>query len=134
MPAPHPALAPFQRQWAARLTTFRRDGTPVGTAVNVAVEGDRAYVRTFERAWKLRRIQNNPLVELAPSDWRGRPTGPSIRARARILEGAESESAGRRVSAKHPIFQGLLVRLGHRLLRYRTMHLELTPADTEATR
>ncbi|MHB8330215.1 MAG: hypothetical protein ACYDD6_11450 [Acidimicrobiales bacterium] len=33
---------PFVRQWTTLLTTFKRDGTPVGTPVNLAVEGDRA--------------------------------------------------------------------------------------------
>jgi hypothetical protein len=32
-------LEPFVGQWAVLLTTYKRDGTPVGTAVNIAVEG-----------------------------------------------------------------------------------------------
>jgi hypothetical protein len=47
--------SPFSRfadQWAVRLTTYRRDGTPVGTAVNVAVAGEKAYFRTYEETWK----------------------------------------------------------------------------------
>ena len=35
-------LEPFGKQWAILLTTYRRDGTPVDTAVNVAME---AFVR-----------------------------------------------------------------------------------------
>ena len=46
MPSPEEMLKPFIRQWTVLLTTYRRDGTPVGTAVNIAVDGDRAYVRT----------------------------------------------------------------------------------------
>jgi PPOX class probable F420-dependent enzyme len=60
-------LKPFVGQWAVLLTTYKRDGTPVGTAVNIVVEGDRAYFRTWDTAWKLRRIRNNPEVEFAPS-------------------------------------------------------------------
>ena len=59
-------LEPFVGQWAVLLTTYKRDGTPVGTAVNIAVEGDRAYFRTWDTAWKLRRIRNNPRVQFAP--------------------------------------------------------------------
>ena len=32
-------LEPFVRQWAVLLTTYKRDSTPVGTAVNNVVEG-----------------------------------------------------------------------------------------------
>jgi len=53
-------LEPFVGQWAVLLTTYKRDGAPVGTAVNIVVEGDRAYFRTWDTAWKLRRIRNTP--------------------------------------------------------------------------
>ena len=124
-----PILQPFVRQWAALLTSYRRDGTPVGTAVNIAVDGHRAFVRTYDRAWKLKRILREPTVDIAPCTWRGRPTGPALRARARILDGAEAEHASRLIARKHPFFQGLLVPLAHRLQRYRTVHLELRPLD-----
>ena len=89
MTAPTPTLQPFVRQWAVLLTTYRRDGTPVGTPVNIAVDGDLAFVRTWDAAWKLKRIRNNPEVEVAPCTVRGKPTGPAIRARA-IREGAQT--------------------------------------------
>ncbi len=82
--APPPLLERFVEQWAVLLTTYKRDGTPIGTPVNIAVDGDRAFVRTFDTAWKLKRIRNRPEeVEVAPSTWRGRPTGSAIRARSR---------------------------------------------------
>jgi PPOX class probable F420-dependent enzyme len=125
--APQPSLEPFVRQWAVLLTTYKRDGTPIGTPVNIAVDGDRAFVRTFDTAWKLKRIRNNPEVEVAPSTWRGKPTGPAIRARARVLEGEEAAYAGRLLGRKHRILHGFLVLLIHRLRGNETMHIELTP-------
>ena len=122
-----PSRESFVKQWAVLLTTYKRDGTPIGTPVNIAVDGDLAFVRTFDTAWKLKRIRNNPVVEVAPSTWRGRPTGAAIRARARVLEGEESAYAGRLLSHKHPILQGFLVPLAHRLRGNETMHIELTP-------
>jgi Pyridoxamine 5'-phosphate oxidase len=77
-----PALEPFTRQKTAVLTTSRRDGTPVHTAVSIAVAGDHAYIRSFEKAGKTKRIRNNPNVEITPSNARGTPTGAS-RRRAR---------------------------------------------------
>ncbi len=123
------ALEPFVRQRAVLLTTYRRDGTPVRTPVNVAVEGDRAFFRTYNRAWKAKRIRNNPNVEIAPSTMRGKPTGPSIRAKARLLSADEAKIAAKAIARKHRILQGILVPLSHRLARYKTLHYELTPTD-----
>ena len=122
-------LEPFVRQGTVLLTSYRRDGTPVGTPVNMAVEGDHAYIRTYGSAWKLKRMRNNPLVEVAPSTLRGKPTGPAIRARARLLEGVEAAHASRLLAHKHPILHGFLVPLTHRLWRERTVHLELRPVE-----
>jgi uncharacterized protein len=122
-------LEPFDGQWAVLLTTYMGDGTPVGTAVNIAVEGDLAYFRTWDTAWKLRRIRNNPRVQFAPSTARGKPTAPPIWARARVLEGEDSAHAGRLLTSKYPALHGLLVPLVHRLRGNKTMHVELTPAE-----
>ena len=122
-------LEPFVGQWAVLLTTYKRDGTPVGTAVNIAVEGDHAYFRTWDTAWKLRRIRNNPEVQFAPSTARGKPTAPPIGARARVLEGEDSARAARLLADKYPALHGLLVPLVHRLRGNKTMHIELTPTE-----
>lgn len=128
-----PELAPFVRQKTALLTSYRRDGTPVGTPVSVAVDGDRAFVRSFEKAWKTKRIRNRPEVELAPSTARGKPMGATIHARAKRLEGAEARDAARALRRKHPLLHGVVVPLGHRLGRSksgRTVHFELVPLET----
>jgi PPOX class probable F420-dependent enzyme len=125
-----PALAPFVRQKTVLVTTYRRDGRPVGTPVSLAVDGDHAYLRSFEKAGKTRRIRYNPRVEVAPSTARGRPTGPAVQATARRLEGAESRRAARLLVRKHPVLHGVLVPLTHRLgsaKTGRTVHFQLTP-------
>ena len=125
-----PTLEPFVHQKYVLLTTYRRDGTPVGTPVNITVEGDRAFVRTWDTAWKVKRIRNNSEVEVAPSTLRGKPTGLAIRAHARILDGDESAYAGRAIARKHRILHGLLIPLVHRLRRNKTVHIELKPVDS----
>jgi PPOX class probable F420-dependent enzyme len=122
-------FAPFARQGTVLLTTFRRDGTPVGTPVNIAVEGEHAYIRTWDTAWKLKRLRNNPIVEVAPSTLTGKPTGPAIRARSRVLDGEAAAHAGRLLARKHPLLHGILVPLIHRLRGNRTVHVELTPIE-----
>ena len=121
------ALEPLVHQGTILLTTYRRDGTPVGTPVHVAVEGDRALVRTWDPTWKLKRVRRNPEVEIRPSTIGGRPTGPAIRARARVLEGEESAPAGRLLARKYPVLHGHLIPLVHRLRGNKTMHIELRP-------
>ena len=57
------AFNQFVNQRTVLLTTYRRDGTPVGTPVNIVVDGERAFVRTFDTAWKLKRIRKNPILD-----------------------------------------------------------------------
>jgi PPOX class probable F420-dependent enzyme len=125
-PSSAASFAPFTRQRTVLLTTLRRDGTPVKTPVHIAVDGDRAFVRSWDTAGKVKRIRNNPEVTIAPCTTRGRPTGPPIPAHARILSGEESTRAGRLLAAKYPILHGLLIPLGHRLRGHTTTHVELT--------
>jgi len=130
--SPANPLEPFVRQRAVLLTTFRRDGTPVATPVNIAVEGGRAYVRTYNRAGKAKRLRNNANVEIAPCTMRGKPLGPAIRAQMRLLSGDEAKTAAKVIVRKHRILQGILVPLAHRLARYETLHYELTPVTTDS--
>ncbi|HSD78819.1 MAG TPA: PPOX class F420-dependent oxidoreductase, partial [Solirubrobacteraceae bacterium] len=116
-----PSFEPFRSRRTALLTTYKRDGTPVATPVTIAVDGDRAYVRTWDSAWKAKRMRNNPAVLVAPATVRGHPTGDAIAARSRLLEGDEAKRAARAIARRQPILQGVLVPLFHRLMRYRTL-------------
>jgi uncharacterized protein len=124
-----PSFEPFGKRRTALLTTYKRDGTPVATPVTIALDGDRAYVRTWDSAWKARRMRNNPSVLVAPSTMRGRVRGEAIAARSRLLDGDEARRAARAIAHRQPILQGVLVPLYHRLMRYRTLHYELTTLE-----
>lgn len=121
-------LEPFVRQKTVLLTTYRRDGTPVATPVSVAVDGEVAYVRSWETTGKARRLRHTPEVRLAPCTMKGTPTGPGLAARAELLGDAEARHAAGLLGGKYPFLHGLAVPLSHRLLRYRTVHYRLTPA------
>jgi uncharacterized protein len=94
---------------------------------------DRAFFRTWHKAHKTKRLRNNPNVEAAPSTLKGDPTGPAIDAHARLLEGREAQVAARALARRHRILQAIVVPLGHRLMRYRTMHYELCARDDAGT-
>jgi PPOX class probable F420-dependent enzyme len=108
------------------LTTYRRDGSAVDTPVHIAVQDGRAFVRTFDRAGKVKRLRRNAQVAVAPCTMLGSVTGPPVRAKARILRGDEAVRARRAIERKYPVIHGVLVPLAHRLRHYRTIHLELT--------
>jgi len=48
-------------------------------------DGDKLYVMTIGTMGKVKRIRNNPLVEVAPCTMRGKLTGDKFFAHARIL-------------------------------------------------
>jgi PPOX class probable F420-dependent enzyme len=124
------SLAPFVEQKTVVLETYRRSGAPVPTAISIAVDGDRAVIRTFEKAGKTRRLRQDPTVTVAPSTSRGRSTAPGIQAHARRLEGAEARAAATLLRRKYPLLHGVLVPVAHRAGRTRTgrtVHFELSP-------
>jgi len=55
-----------------RLTTFRRDGTPVPTPVWQVRDGDHLLVITDGTTGKVKRLRHTPRVLIAVSDQRGR--------------------------------------------------------------
>lgn len=130
-----PSLARFVRQKTVALTTFRRDGTPVSSPVSIVVEGEQAYFRSPEKGWKVRRLARDPRAVVAPSTAGGKVTGPGVEGRARRLEGAEARHASRLLVRKHPLLQGIVVPLAHRLGRRRTgrtVHFVVVPAAGDA--
>jgi PPOX class probable F420-dependent enzyme len=129
--ATNPTLAPFVRQKTIRLTTFRKDGTAGTSPVSIAVDGDRAYFRSFERAIKTRRIRRNSNVEFGPATASGKQTGAMQPGQARLLDGAEYRTAARLLRRKYPLLHGVIVPATHRVMRFkygRTVHAELIPS------
>ena len=120
---------PLRSAKTVLLRTYKRDGTPVPTPVSIAFDGDRAFFRSYDKAWKTKRLRNNPSLEVAPSTFRGRVTGPTVAARAVLLGDGEAEIAAHALARRHRILQGLLVPFAHRVMHYRTMHYELIASD-----
>src|SRR5690348_9898721 len=127
------AFEPLRDTKTIKLTTYKRDGTPVGTPVSIAFDGERAFFRTYDKAWKAKRLRNNPEVEVAPATVSGKETGPPIHARARLLDGEEARTAARTLAGRHHVLQAIMVPLYHRLRGFRTLHYELCASvDREA--
>ena len=135
-PAGQPAgeyFAPLAGATYVQLTTFRRNGTPVGTTVHIVVDGDTAYFRTWDTTGKAKRIRHNPEVRVARSTFRGRPLGPAIPAQAYLLDGQESEQAARMLARKHPVLHGHLIPWVHRRQGWTTQQYRLTAPEQLAS-
>ena len=90
------AIAQLATEKYVLLTTFRKTGVGVPTAVWVAPDGDALVVTTMGSAGKVKRIRNNPQVTLQPCSMRGAVKGdaPAVTARAEIVEDAAGLDAG----------------------------------------
>ncbi|MEU1523677.1 PPOX class F420-dependent oxidoreductase [Nocardia rhamnosiphila] len=99
------------------LTTYKKDGSPVGTPVWVAPDGDRLLVWTNPASWKVKRIRRNPEVTLQISDNRGRTQGGEVLpGAAEVLDAAGTERAREVVGRKYGLIGKVMIR-GHKLLR-----------------
>jgi PPOX class probable F420-dependent enzyme len=115
----------LRESWAVLLRTRKRDGNWVDTPVNFVVDGERGYFGTPVDSGKVKRLRNFDQVELAPCTLRGKPTGPSVSARARPLAGEESEAARTRLQRKYPFVHRVLVPLELRLKRTQEVRFEV---------
>jgi len=119
-------LQQFVNQRTVSLKTRKRDGTWVATPVNIVVEDDHGYIRTWGGSGKSKRLRNFSEVEIAPSTARGRVTGPYVSAWAHLLTGDEARHAAALMARKYPVIHGLLVPLFHRIRGYSTEHYQVT--------
>jgi len=78
-----------------RVTSYRRDGTPVATPVWFVQDGAQLLAETGASSYKVRRIRANPAISVVACSASGRPHGTEVPARAEILgpEALEPERA-----------------------------------------
>lgn len=88
------------------ITTFRKDGTPRATPVWIVDLGDREVGFTSGLdSFKVKRIADNPSVELRASDVRGRvePHGPVVAGTARVVTGQELDRVREAIKKKYGV-------------------------------
>ncbi|WP_327588097.1 PPOX class F420-dependent oxidoreductase [Nonomuraea sp. NBC_00507] len=111
-----------------RLTTYRASGEAVPTPVWFVCHDGALYIKTGAHTGKVRRVQRNPRVTIAPSTSRGTPRGADLPALA--------EDVGQKVpAAVHAAFlrrYGILQRIRDFLVGRRRItptFLKVTSAD-----
>src|SRR5262252_8701603 len=90
-------IASLAGQQFVALTTYRKNGVGVTTAVSPIVRDGKLYFLTSSDAGKVKRLRNNPKVSLATSTMNGRLVGPPIAGIARRLEGNESSAVANEI-------------------------------------
>ncbi len=73
------------------LTTFRRNGEPKTTPVGIVRFGDGVALTTGSQSWKLKRLRNDPRVELQPCNGRGVITEGSTKVTGQGRQGSDDE-------------------------------------------
>ncbi len=90
------------------LTTFRRDGRPVPTAVWAVPLDGGLGVWTPGASGKVKRIRRDGSVTLAPCDRRGTPSGEPVPGTARILDAAGTRRVRDAVRRKYGVLGWVL--------------------------
>lgn len=75
------------------LTTFRRSGAPVATAVWIARDGDDLIVTTPATSGKVKRLRNDPRVEMRPCSRSGHVAddAPTVSGTAEIAPDSDGD-------------------------------------------
>jgi PPOX class probable F420-dependent enzyme len=112
------------------VTTFRKDGRAVPTAVWAVPDGTGLAVWTPRDAGKVKRIRNSGRVTVAPCDARGKASGEAVAGQARIGDQADRLRVGAALISKYG-WSARLVLLGSRLRRgvYGTVAVLIEPAS-----
>jgi PPOX class probable F420-dependent enzyme len=104
------------------LVTFRRNGDRVSTPVWFAESLGKVYVMTRSDSGKMKRIRNNPKIEIAPCTMRGKPLGKFLPGIARIA--TNPSQARRQIRKKY-----FLARVPF-LWSRNNIYLEIMPAGS----
>jgi PPOX class probable F420-dependent enzyme len=109
------------------LVTYRKDGTAVPSPLWFGMDNSKIYFHTA--GFKVKRIERNPDVLVAPCSFRGRPLGPPMPGTARVLPSSEAGVSERSLRGKY----GLQRRLYYKVFGQEDLgvHVEVTPTAPE---
>ena len=108
------------------ITTFKRNGQGVATPVWFVVVENHLYLMTDAESWKVKRLKNNPKVELAASTAAGQVTGESVTGTARILPADDAPMARAHLRKKYGVQLFFFALMG-KLRRAQNVYIEVLP-------
>lgn len=92
------------------LTSFRKSGEGIATAVWAAADGDRLVAWTPTDSFKVKRILRNPRVKVAVCDLRGRPLSDHVEGTAEVLDSQGTERVRNVLAKKYGILGWLAIK------------------------
>jgi PPOX class probable F420-dependent enzyme len=111
------------------LTSYKKDGTPVGLPMWFAYDGDRVVMWTNPNSWKVKRIRRNPSVLLQICDSKGnRTTGYAVVGHAEIQDAAGTERTRAAVARKYGLI-GIVSVYSHKLVRGKDATIGISIAE-----
>ena len=123
----------FSEATFVSVRTFRPNGDPVATPVWSVVIDDKLYFGTPGHTHKVKRIANNPRVEVAACDSQGNTTGQWRTGYARRLTHEEFKTAKRAIDRRRPI-KALLLAVNQLFRRWDFVGFEITADPTHEPR
>jgi PPOX class probable F420-dependent enzyme len=109
-----PTLEQLGSEKYALLTTFRKDGRAVPTALWVMPDGDGLAFWTPRDSGKVKRVRNSGRVTVTACDLRGNPRGEAVEAQARLGDEADWRRVTKALTRKYG-FMGWLTLFGSRV-------------------
>ena len=120
---------PFEKQKYLNLKTFRKSGVGVTTPVWFVRDGNKLYVRTVANSGKVKRIRNNPQVNIAPCKMDGTLLSDWVQAQAREISDDEIDGkVDRLLGKKNGLMKTIFSMAGSRDGRKNTI-LELKESE-----
>ena len=101
------------------LTTYRRDGTPVATAVWFVEEDGRLFVTTPADSYKAKRLRRSPAAMVAPCTASGKLKDEPVPAVVEFLPRAEWGRVDRLMARKYRVDKILVLPLYRLVTRLR---------------
>ncbi|MGZ6265804.1 MAG: PPOX class F420-dependent oxidoreductase [Candidatus Limnocylindrales bacterium] len=127
-PATQPSFEQLGNRRHISVRTFRRNGSAVANPVWFVADAGSLLVMTSSRSGKVKRIANDPNVEVAASDMRGSLKGPWLRGEARLVaDPGRIGTAVRGLKRKYGFLFWFFSRLNKKSLGYGDSIIEIRP-------
>lgn len=94
-------LSAFANQKYFNMESYRKNGEAIRTPLWFVEDDGQFYFYTVAHSFKVKRLQNNPRVRIAPCDIRGNLNGDWISATARRLDDVEARHADALLNQKY---------------------------------
>jgi len=91
------------------LVSYRKNGQPMPSPLWFAIRDGKIYTHTG--GMKVKRIERNPQVRIAPCTFRGKPTGAPFTATARVLPRSDTRAAHDALQKKYGLTRTLYYKL-----------------------